>query len=571
MQKIFYLKYFLIAICLTSSLMLLKKRVLNDGLIILRNLAPTKEENYVCNKAGSRLTDKYTKGFSEKRKESCKLSKAQQSIIDFARDSSYSNIKPYIKRLGIFIAFIFLDIILIFVWISYCSCCCCSCCLFKNIKHYKAFSFFSCAISAFCNLLVIIFSIVVLSTVNPFFKRVNGLGCSAFKFLDHIRYGLSPSYPLYEKDWVGIEGIKYKLNYAEYEKNNIFNEKENLNTKGVGDECRNNFGVDKDEEAINDLFESSFDINFEEQISDLDEATKSLDDAEKDVEDNIYDTLHDYINKHAKKSILAVFSLTLVFGVLGLANLILYFIFKFDFLRIIYVVIWNISMLLMLLAILLSAIFGILGYILKDGVAVGQYIISPTNLNSNDPLVFSSNDGYVSDLIDICANGNGSFTNIIQESGALTENIERYQRNISSYEEKLNILKSSDICNDSEKINLTDYYNGLIRLSNRAINITNNLTDVKCNFAKNDKNIILNEIESGGKKAIIITACGFLVGAFLGLSVLFGIALVHRYRLDNIIEPKKNVELNLNDSTQNVGGNETTINNVGNNVDVYNK
>ena len=123
------LKYFFLTLFLTSSLFLLKHSNLKDS-TFLRNLFTDKTKSYLCDKAGSRLTNKYNRGFDEERNQDSNLSKAQQSIIDFARDSSYSNIKPYLKRVGIFIAFIVLAIILIFIWISYCSCCCCSCCLF---------------------------------------------------------------------------------------------------------------------------------------------------------------------------------------------------------------------------------------------------------------------------------------------------------------------------------------------------------------------------------------------------------------------------------------------------------
>ena len=60
------LKYFLVAIFLTSCLMLLKKSNVKNS-FPLRNLFSSQTKNYVCNKAGSRLTDKYSNGFSEER------------------------------------------------------------------------------------------------------------------------------------------------------------------------------------------------------------------------------------------------------------------------------------------------------------------------------------------------------------------------------------------------------------------------------------------------------------------------------------------------------------------------
>ena len=207
-------------------------------------------------------------------------------------------------------------------------------------------------------------------------------------------------------------------------------------------------------------------------------------------------------------------------------------------------------MLFMFLAIILSAIFGILGYILKDGAQVCQYILSPNNLDSADPLVFSSSDKYVSDLIDTCANGDGTFTNIIQESGYLTENIESYLGNITLYQNKINSINSDDVCTSDDKTILNNYYNGLIDISNGAINLTNNLTEIKCRFAKNDKNIILNEVESGGKRGVTLSAFSFLVGVLLGISILFGILLVHRYKYDDNL--KENINNKANETLENL-------------------
>ena len=542
-------KYLLLTLCLTASLFLLKHSNLKDSAFI-RNLFSTQTKSYLCDKAGSRLTDKYTGGFNEERDQVSKLSKAQQSIIDFARDTSYSNIKPYLKRVGIFIAFIVLAVILLFIWISYCSCCCCSCCLFGEGKASRKCQFICYAIAAFCCLLVIIFSIVVLSLINPFLKRINWLGCSAFYILDHIRYGLSPSYPNNANEWIGIEGIIERLNYTNMEIKNLRTQKDNFNINNVSTDCKNKYNIDIDKSSIDSLFNSSFDIDFNEQIHDLDDALVDFDDAEDDIEDDVYDAMHDYVNKYTKIVFNIIFALTLVLGVLGLALLSLYFFLKYNVFRIIYVVIWNISMLFMFLAIILSAIFGILGYILKDGAQVCQYILSPNNLDSADPLVFSSNDKYVSDLIDTCANGDGTFTNIIQESGYLTENIESYLGNITLYQNKINSINSDDVCTSNDKTILNNYYNGLIDISNGAINLTNNLTEIKCRFAKNDKNIILNEVESGGKRGVTLSAFSFLVGALLGISILFGILLVHRYKYDNNL--KENINNKANETLENL-------------------
>ena len=546
------LKYFFLTLFLTSSLFLLKHSNLKDS-TFLRNLFTDKTKSYLCDKAGSRLTNKYNRGFDEERDQDSNLSKAQQSIIDFARDSSYSNIKPYLKRVGIFIAFIVLAIILIFIWISYCSCCCCSCCLFGEGKASRKCQFICYAIAAFCCLLVIIFSIVVLSLINPFLKRINGLGCSVFYLLDHIRYGLSPSYPSNANEWIGIEGIIDRLNYTENEIYDMRNELIALNIDGLSDNCKANYNIDNDFKIINELLDNSFEIDFDGQIDDLYYALEDFNEADDDIGEDVYDAMHDYVNKYTKIVFNITFAFTLVLGVLGLALLSLYFFLKYNVFRIIYIVIWNISMIFMYLAIISSAAFGILGYVLKDAAQVCQYILSPKNLDSNDPLIFSANDKYVSDLIDTCANGDGTFTNIIQESGYLTGNIESYLGNITLYQNKINSINSDDVCTSNDKTILNNYYNGLIDISNGAINLTNNLTEIKCRFAKNDKNIILNEVESGGNRGVTLSAFSFLIGALLGISILFGILLVHRYKYND--NQQGNVNNKANDTLENLGEN----------------
>ena len=590
-MKIRNIRYFLISLCLTTSLMLIKKWNIVEGVkdsIIHRDLFEEKVKNYACNKAGSRLTDKYKNGYNEKDIKRKSLSKAQRSIIDFAKDSSYRNIKPYIKKLWIFIFFLVLDIILIFVWISYCSCCCCSCCLFSSAKPSKIYRTIFFLIAAICNILLIIFSIVVLGLISPFFKRVNGFACSAFNFLDHVRYGLAPSYVNNQKEWKGIDGIIDLLNYTEIEKDNI---EETLDyiTKNItpykNGGCKDEFlALDSSVNSIKNLVNDSFDeMEFGDEINDLKDAKKTFDDADKDIGDDAYDILHDYINKLAKRICKLIFSLTLIFGILGLAFLCLYFFLKYNIFRIIYVVIWNISMLLMLFAILFAVVFGILGYVLRDAVQVSQYILSPENLNSNDPLLFKPNnnnydgaekDISISDLIDVCANGDGNFMDIIQENGQLKENIENWEKNQSIYRDKINNIDNPS-CNENEKAILRENYEKLLDMTNIGLNISNNLTSLKCRFARNDKNIILNEVDSAGKKGVALCGCSLLVGILLGISVLAGIIFVHKYKFDSSIDEKngikdRNNSTGINESSENIENENADNRNNNNNMNYPN-
>ena len=135
------LKYIFFSIFITCEIMLLKKiNIINNknDSLIQRKLFQNEIKEYVCNKAGSGLTEKYEGDFEEEPAvEKKELNKAQKSIVNFARNRTYYNIKPYLKRIWLFIAFLILDIIFLFLWISYCSCYCCKKCLSNNLNLLK--------------------------------------------------------------------------------------------------------------------------------------------------------------------------------------------------------------------------------------------------------------------------------------------------------------------------------------------------------------------------------------------------------------------------------------------------
>ena len=560
-MKIKNFKYISIALCITTSIMLLKNTNFLEVLSSsnpLRILLEKSKTQYLCDKAGSRLTEKYKTAFQEEDIETKALSKSQQAIIDFARHSSYNNIKPFIKSIGIFIFFLVLAVIFIFLWISYCSCCCCSCCLFSKSKPSRFCSFIFYLISAISNLLVIIFSIAVLAMISSFFKRLNGTTCSAVYFLDHIRYGLAPSYTNRVHEWEGLERLVDKLENTQNEMNGLTKESEQLYTnadgkKGqyVGDKCENDYNVLlKNIEIIKNLINESFDeVSSIDGINDVRDALKNFNDADKDIGDDLYDSMHDYTNKIAKRISKAIFSLTLIIGILGLATLTLYACFGFGFARIAYIVIWNISMLLMIVTLIESAGFGILGYFFRDAVQVTTYIISEKNFKSKDPLVFDSSDGYITDLIEVCANGNGSFTDVLDGGNILNEKLRDWKNNRKTYEEARNKIS----CDAEEKTKaLKGYYDQLLNIIDESLDLSYNLTNVSCLFARNDKNILLNEIDSSGKKGIALSGLGFMVGILLGISVLAGIIYVHKYSIGVKKDEKKMQIPGMNESSSDI-------------------
>ena len=311
---------------------------------------------------------------------------------------------------------------------------------------------------------------------------------------------------------------------------------------------------DKDFNYLNFLVKTSLsDIDFEDNIHQIDEAYDTLTKVENNGCNDVYEALHDHTNNNVKRVCYSIFSLTLVISFLAMAILVCYYIFKLNCFRIIYVFLWNISLLLMLLSIVLGVIFGIFSYLLHDGVRIIQYILSKENLDNPDPLFFD-NDSFVSDIIDICVNGDGDFLKVIQEKEELKKYIEDIKQNKIKYNNTINSLYQIN-CNDDQgkkaKQSFLDVYETLYEKNLELLNLNNNLTNINCEFAKNDEMIILRQTESVSKKANSICGIIILLRILLAISILSGILFVHKYNYE-LPEPKKGNVNEANESTENI-------------------
>ena len=555
------IKYFLIVLCITTTLMLVKKSNILETLTnssSLRNLLDKSKRDYLCDKAGSRLTDKYKDDFEEEDPKVEKLSKSQQSIIDFARDKKYSNIKPFVKHVAIFFVFIILAIFLIFFWISYCCCSSCSCCLFSTSGPSKCCSGIQFFITGGCLFLVIIFSIVNLALITKFYQRINGAGCSIHYFLDHVVDGLAPDYSKRSGEWQGIDGLINKLNYTDKEMGNIKSDTKTLSKEiaqdsSYPDKCKTNYENLKGKVTSTEtMLITTFNEITTEGNTDMSDIDKDFGDANDKVGDELYKIMHDHTNKYAKKISQAIFFIVLFGSCLGLAILFLYFCCGLTVMRKIYVIFWNLFMLLAILAFLYSGVFGIIGYIFTDGAHVSQYILSQKNLNSSDPLVFKSTDKNVINLIETCANGDGNFSKVIDGYADVNEGQNYWKKNKDEY---LKQKGEIDCGNDERTSKLKGYYDRLIVITNRSLDLTYNLTNVTCRFVRNDKNILVNEIDDAGKYSIAMCVMSILIAIFLCISIVSGILLVHKYRLGD--QDESGIAVN-NNSTTEIHNNATT-------------
>ena len=134
---------------------------------------------------------------------------------------------------------------------------------------------------------------------------------------------------------------------------------------------------------------------------------------------------------------------------------------------------------------------------------------------------------YLSSLIEECVNKEGYFLSTIGQD------ITSFQEELDdNFEEELSQIYNNT-CNNNTRDSLIKYYLSIYNATSKIIDITGSLYNIRCRFAKNDKNIILNELESAGKRATVLSTFQFLVAIFLAISVLAGIFIVHKYKHKN--------------------------------------
>ena len=295
-----------------------------------------------------------------------------------------------------------------------------------------------------------------------------------------------------------------------------------------------------DLDIYNALYEIVKSFNYLGKVTKYLDSKKIIDESRIDADNDIYDFLHDYANSHIKRLCIAIFTLTLVFGVLGIAFLSLYYFIKREIYRKIYIIIWNISMLISILAVIISAIYGVIGYVFTDLVQVLNYSLSQDNLLSDDPIIFTRKDDFLYYIIDECANGDGHLFDIVSEE------IESINFGIK-LTFQLKMLEVNESCDDEEKEIILNFYQTMLNNTDILLSNTQELFNISCAFAKNDKYIILNEFESAGKRATVISTFQFLIGILLAISILVGILFVHKYiyKIDSNVS-LTNVTVNSN-------------------------
>ena len=256
------------------------------------------------------------------------------------------------------------------------------------------------------------------------------------------------------------------------------------------------------------------------------------------IEDKLYVNLHDTANNYIKNSFISFFVLILSFSLSSLLILYLYFSKKYNYYKILYIINWNILTILMIFVIVISTTSGVIGVLLKDGIHIYNYVFSLENLVNDKPLILITKDKLVGNLIDMCSNDKTTFVDVLEISVLSFTKLEK-----EHYENQLNEIKEKS-CDEDVKNALVEFYQAIIDEIDIIDNIIKDLLDIKCSFVKNDVNIILHEVDSGGKKGIVLSVFQFLVGIFLAISIFTGVILVHKYNFEIENCENKNISTN---------------------------
>ena len=380
-------------------------------------------------------------------------------------------------------------------------------------------------------------------------------------FFDHINYGLSPLYASEAQHWLGLIGIIEKLKTNEEKFHNLnynrieqaFNNAKYLFENISHTECINSFDViEEDKNEFYDFFNSIYkNINFDSKIKLIEKGKNVIEKTSEKIEGKLYDTLSNTVNNYIKNSIISFFILILFFSFMSLIILYLHYLKKNKYSKILYIINWNILTFLMICAIIMSSTSGVIGFLLKDGIQIYHYIFSFENLVSDNPLILVTKNKFLGSLIDMCANTEDSFMDVFQQGVLVLTDAEK-----DYYKEKISELNEKN-CDTELKNKLVKFYEELIDIIQIVYDITADLLDIKCSFVRNDVNIILREVDSGGEKGIYLSLYQFLVGIFLGISIFAGVILVHKYEFEIDNSENKNIKVNIKINNNEISSNKT--------------
>ena len=500
-----------------------------------RSLLSNKQVDERCKKTQSDFLEKYKGENYYSNKKNGTLSKYQEVLKDMIENKNYSkNIKKYLPRIVIYFIILIVDILLFIVWILFCGCCCCN----KNKKSSSSI----CGKCSFIIYLILSFLVILLCVLGFFLspsfnKSINGVVCSLYKLVFHFIEGTKDDFP--SSNWKGVEGLKELIK----EFSDTYKDIGNLN-KQTGDNCQSSNNAINYCDLYNQIVDKIQNVEsgeFKNELESSGQKIESISETFKTIKDEALDNIENImekVDKYFKLSFIALFSVILLFCVLGLTTLIIYFICNCDCISCLYHIFWNIEMIIIIITLLVGVCFGIIGVVSKDAISILQYAKSSDNLLKEKPFLLDI-DEQNRDKIDICFNGDGSLMKkIFNDEKAYKSNIDEdykdFEENYSSFKDEEEFKNKAD---------LVRAYEGLEEILKKLKYLNDNLNSenldkiLNCNFVGIDFNILIDEINDSLAKKLSLYSLVIVIADLASvISIFFGITVINNYKEQSVVQ-----------------------------------
>ena len=539
------------------SLNILKKNNPNN-FTSLRTLFDQETAPNICQISNAKLIEKYSKKYTSNKNFNglTKYEKELKNVIQYKDMYNYKSYGKYGQYLLLcFGIIIVLDIIFIFLWITYIVCFCYPRSFFKNKNQIGCFENCSYGIAILFSFLVFVGGVIGLVIGSKINKGINSFACSYFKIFSHLSYGFENDYQDLIK-WPGFDNIEIILNNAESHAavlesnktameniscNNYSIDNINYNACNVFTEAKNKIssfeGAEKFKEAIRNVNNSLSDFN------------SIFSDIENKYLDTGYDYLNNYVNKYSQIAYICLFGLLIVFGLLSLFCISIY-VGTCKCIKCIYIIVWNIEMIIMIVIILIGVIFGLMGVLGSNAISIIQYTISEDNLNDTEPFLLNNYPSVIP-YFNICFNGDGNLIsqlNLNSDSFGSLNDLYQLRDQIKNYSNTYNDKLDDELIKGFKYLaNLIDIIDNLFGkyFANNSI-----LAFANCEFLLSDINIFIDELDQSVLKIFKLFAIVMITsGYYIGISVMFGILVMNRY---NTVEKKKGKKVNVDDLSYDV-------------------
>ena len=484
----------------------------------LRNLITIDKVEKRCKNTPKKFLEKYkTSDYPDSQNVS--LDRYQTVLKEMIEKKNIKKINKYLPRIIIFFVITIVDIIFIFLWISFCACCCC-CCKKQKISATGCskcyfFLFFLLSIIA---MLVCVFGYIKTPSVV---KSFNSTICSLYKLVFHFTDGTGEDFP--NNNWKGFGGLESLIKQYNTTKNS---NKDLQDCTGTDEICQKYRELKNSLENINNN-NNNFMNNLGNSKDKIYSLSKVFDDVKNKKLDDV-EKIMEKFDKCGKLGLFLLFSAIFAFCFICLLILSSYFICNCNCMGCLYHIFWNIEMLIIIVTMLIGVCLGITGVISKDLIAILKYTKSDENLKAEKPFLLDF-DNTQADVLTICLNGNGNL-----KSFAFNYSQNQYESNIQEQLGNFNDLYKN-VNNDDSNKPLYDTMHKII------INMTELENDLKgtdkidkifdCKFFQWDFEILTKELKDSIASNITLYSLVIIAADLIAfISLFFGLTIVNNYK-----------------------------------------